>query len=197
MTGETLYPPAPEALDITTPDGFSRELFGRLRKVIETERAATVAVEVPPQSVRRWGNSESPSIDLIQGLIFSNAGHNFGLSIGDRGRTTYDDTRLDVGFGLISNMGRTFDEAMDRFNHFGEDRSREEKALNYLRAIVNQPRQDNASGRFYTDRGTIEMQCSLDLDEIRRWAWGRILSEEGLYHAVRTARDVFDIGWRG
>lgn len=205
---EQLISTAPEVCDITTPDGFLRELFNRSQAMIENEKKAQVMVQLENADVYRW-DSFSPyppsavplGIYIEKSAILRSSEHDYGLVLGKRGFTNYDQATLTFEFGLISHGGKSFDESIDRMDLFDQAKDRDTKVREYLAMIVHQTRATYGSGRLRTERGGIEVDCWMDErifggNEIGRWEDGRILSEAGLEGALELQRELFKRAWR-
>ncbi len=196
MTAEHLPPSVPETRNIGTPDGFIEQLFEDTKIMLELGKNARIAAEIPLQFIKKWGNPASPSLQINRGLILRSERHDFGLVLGDRGKTAYDKTRPTLEFGLLSYRGINFEDTVNRFNLYGKDKNRDEKVLYYLNAIVNQTKGGTyGSAGFYTDRGTIEVDCWVDErafggSGVGNWEYGRILSEAGLDASLGIIREL-------
>ena len=208
MIVESLKPSAPETYDIKTPDGFLRELFDRSKEMIETEKGAVMVADLEPRPIYRWDTfSTYPpgyvnlGVNLVKGLILRSDRHNYGLVLGERGFTNYDQSRLTFEFGKIFHNDKSFEEILDMFNQFNSDTNREGRIARYLSGIVHQNTLTYGSGRFYQERGTVEVECWVDKwmfggREIGRWEYGRILSEAGLEASVDIVRELTNRSWR-
>lgn len=203
MTAEFPQPSAPETHDIQTPDGFLRELLGRTRQMIETEKDAKVVAEVGETFIQRW-DSFSPyppsvvplPIKIEKALILRSERHDYGLVLGQRGFTNYDQERLTLEFGLVPHReNMDFDQTLDQHNVFKKQITREENILSYLSLIVHQTLMTWGSGSFSSERGTVEVDCWVDGYSyggagVGRWPYGEILSERGLNASVDIVREL-------
>ena len=203
MSGEIFKPLDEEARFTKTPGLFTKQLFEDTKTFLELSKRALVVAQVKPQEVKRWGMSSHPAfLQIKKGLILHSDRNDFGLVLGDRGNTLYDRVRPSFEFGIVSHRGLNFEDTIDRFDPFGKDKTREEKVLYYLNAIVHQTRGGTyGSASFQAERGTIEIDCFVDErafggSGVSNMEYGRLLSEEGLDASLGIIRELTKRAWR-
>lgn len=204
MTAEFPQPSAPEARDLSTPEGYFYELFDRTRAMVQYEKQGKLVAEITPQEIHNWysyndyGRKYTEGIELEKGLLYASSRYNFAVSIGKR-YERYVGRVLSVEFGVAPNVDGDFERTLGIGIHPPEE-SREQRILNYLKGITNQYGFAYGSGRVYWD-GKVRTDCWTDGypfggPELGRWEGNRALSEAGVITGVDLFRQLSERAWR-